>query len=228
MQCIVSGGFSLGSTERKEREKQLRRNDIIDAAERTIAAKGYSLATMDDIAKDAEFSKRTVYLYFSSKEQLYFEIMVRGYKIFIQMINDSLGKLNQAEHLLRVKQIGITFYDFMERYPDYFQAIMNYENGEKDFINGVTDEARAECYALGEEIFRSFANELTGGIETGEFRRDLDVVETAILLWSFVLGLFNTLTKKNNYIKNCHNKDQSELLMKGLDFLTKSIQSKAQ
>ena len=144
------------------------------------------------------------------------------------MINDSLGKLNQAERLLRVKQIGITFYDFMERYPDYFQAIMNYENGEKDFINGVTDEARAECYALGEEIFRSFANELTGGIETGEFRRDLDVVETAILLWSFVLGLFNTLTKKNNYIKNCHNKDQSELLMKGLDFLTKSIQSKAQ
>lgn len=217
----------MGSSERKEREKQQRRNDIIDAAERIIAAKGYSFATMDDIAKEAEFSKRTVYLYFNSKEQLYFEIMVRGYKIFIRMINESLDQLSQTEHLLRVKQIGITFYDFMERYPDYFKAIMTYENSEKDFINGVTEEARDECYALGEDIFRYLANELTGGIEGGVFRRDLNVVDTAILLWSFVLGLFQTLTKKNNYIKNYHDKDQSELLWKGMDFLMESIQCKA-
>ena len=67
----------MGINERKDKEKQIRSNDIIDAAERVFFLKGYDLATMDDVAKEAEFSKRTVYVYFNSKEQIYFEIMVR-------------------------------------------------------------------------------------------------------------------------------------------------------
>lgn len=213
----------MSATERKEKEKQIRRNDIIDAAERTIAAKGYSLATMDDIAKESEFSKRTVYIYFNSKEQLYFEIMVRGYKILNQTIAEALNGLRAGNALERIKAIGVALYAFKEKYPDYFSAIMAYENSEKDFINGVTDEARAECYLLGEELFQFLTNELTNGIQNGVIRGDLDVVDTAILLWAFVIGLFNTLAKKNNYIKNYHNREQQELLFAGLDFLVESI-----
>jgi len=215
----------MGATERKEKEKQIRRNDIIDAAERTIAAKGYYLATMDDIAKESEFSKRTVYIYFNSKEQLYFEIMVRGYKILNQLIAEALTGLRAGTQLERIKEIGVTLYDFKEKYPDYFKAIMAYENSEKDFINGVTDEAREECYLLGEELFRYLTNELANGIREGVVRSDLDVVDTAILLWAFVIGLFNTIVKKNNYIKNYHKRDQHEMLLAGLDFLVESIKS---
>ncbi len=221
----MTEGEAMGATERKEKEKQIRRNDIIDAAERTIAAKGYYLATMDDIAKESEFSKRTVYIYFNSKEQLYFEIMVRGYKILNRMIAEALNGLRTGNELKRIKEIGVVLYDFKEKYPDYFKAIMAYENSEKDFINGVTDEAREECYLLGEELFRYLTNELTNGIKKGVIRSDLDVVETAILLWTFVIGLFNTIAKKNNYIKNYHNREQKELLFAGLDFLAESIKS---
>ena len=62
----------MGSSERKEKEKEIRRKDILDAAERIFFTKGYRSATMDDVAKEAEYSKRTVYVYFSSKEQIYF------------------------------------------------------------------------------------------------------------------------------------------------------------
>lgn len=218
----------MGATERKEKEKQIRRNDIIDAAERTIAAKGYYLATMDDIAKESEFSKRTVYLYFNSKEQLYFEIMVRGYKILNQMIAGALNGLRAESALKRIKEIGVVLYAFKEKYPDYFKAIMAYENSEKDFINGVTDEAREECYLLGEELYRYLTSELTSGIRAGVVRSDLDVDDTAILLWAFVIGLFNTLAKKNNYIKNYHKRDQQELLFAGLDFLVETIKSNSE
>ena len=55
--------------------KMIKRNDIILAAEKVFFKKGYLNATMDDVTKEAGFSKRTIYKYFNSKEQLYFEIM---------------------------------------------------------------------------------------------------------------------------------------------------------
>lgn len=216
----------MGVNERKEKEKLIRRNDILDAAENVIFSKGYDLATMDDIAKEAEFSKRTVYIYFNSKEQLYFEIMVRGYKILIQMIEASLNDAKGKNSLERIKQIGKTLYDFKNEYPDYFKAIMSYENGEKDFVNGVPDESREECYTLGEKIFGYLTSELTEGIREGIIRSELDVTNTAILLWSCVIGLLNTLTKKRNYIEHYHKRNSEELLLESLDFLVISITNK--
>lgn len=82
----------MGSQERKEKARELRRQEMIEAAEKVFFAKGYDLATMDDVARAAEFSKRTLYIYFSSKEQLYFEIMTRGYKQLLQMLRDDTEK----------------------------------------------------------------------------------------------------------------------------------------
>lgn len=219
-------GIQLGVNERKEKEKQIRRNDIIDAAEKVIFSKGYDLATMDDIAKEAEFSKRSIYIYFNSKEQLYFEIMVRGYKILIKMIEASLNDVKRKNSLERINQIGKTLYNFNNEYPDYFKAIMSYENGEKDFVNGVPDESREKCYSLGEEVFVFLTSELTRGIKEGLIRSEIDVTNTAILLWSCTIGLFNTLIKKRNYIEHYHNRTSEELLLEGLDFFKESIKNK--
>ncbi|MGB5822706.1 MAG: TetR/AcrR family transcriptional regulator, partial [Proteocatella sp.] len=139
----------MGINERKEKNKEIRRNDIIDASEKMFFSKGYDAATMEDIAREAEFSKRTVYVYFNSKEQLYFEIMVRGYKILILMVEKDLKDLKGKNALDEIKQIGKTLYKFNNEYPDYFNAIIGYENGERDFTNGIPDKSREECYALG-------------------------------------------------------------------------------
>ncbi len=209
----------MGVSERKEKEKQIRRNDIIDAAEKVIFSKGYDMATMDDIAREAEFSKRTVYIYFNSKEQIYFEIMVRGYNILIENIESSLNDAKGKNALNRIKQVGRTLYEFNNEYPDYFNAIMSYENGEKDFVNGVPDESKEECYALGEQIFGYLTSALEDGIEEGVIRREIDIINTAIVLWSCTIGLFNTLIKKRNYINHYHNRNSEKLLLEGLDML---------
>lgn len=216
----------MGVIERKEKGKQIRRNDIIDAAEKVIFSKGYELATMDNIAKEAEFSKRTVYMYFNSKEQLYFEIMVRGYKILIEMIEVSLAETKNMNAIDRIKLIGKTLYKFNIEFPNYFDAIMCYENGEKDFVNGIPDNSREECYALGEKIFGYLVSSLADGVEEGVIRGELDIINTAIVLWSCTIGLFNTLIKKRNYIEHYHNRNSEKLLFEGLDMLMISIENK--
>ena len=63
---------------RQERERQRReayRETILHAAERVILRKGYSAMRMDDVAREAQFSKATLYKYFPSKGVLLFEIM---------------------------------------------------------------------------------------------------------------------------------------------------------
>src|SRR5215207_10413711 len=46
------------------------RDLILDAAERLIGALGYSKTTMDDVARAAGVGKRTIYVYFPSKEEV--------------------------------------------------------------------------------------------------------------------------------------------------------------
>lgn len=215
----------MGISERKEKEKRIRRNDIIDAAEEVFFSKGYNVATMDDVAKKAEFSKRTVYVYFNSKEQLYFEIMVRGYKFLIEMIEAALAERKNMNAIERIELIGKTLYQFNIEYPNYFDAIMCYENGEKDFINGIPDNSREECYALGEKIFGYLASALADGVEEGVIRGDIEIIDTAIILWSCTIGLFNTLIKKRNYVEHYHKRNSEKLLLEGLDMLMITIKN---
>jgi AcrR family transcriptional regulator len=64
----------MGIAERKEREKQQRREEIIRAAEQVFFSKGFDRSTMDDVAEKAELSKGTLYLYFASKEDLHMAV----------------------------------------------------------------------------------------------------------------------------------------------------------
>lgn len=49
----------------------LRRTEILDAALKVFGSKGYEAARMDDVAVAAHIAKGTLYLYFSSKEEIY-------------------------------------------------------------------------------------------------------------------------------------------------------------
>ena len=87
--------------ERKEREKEQRRSDIIDAAEKRFFGKSYDEVAMSDIAGDAELNKATLYLYFKNKESLYFAVITRGLAIMRDMfMKAATGKLNGRERLL--------------------------------------------------------------------------------------------------------------------------------
>ncbi len=67
----------MGIRERKEREKERRRQQIMVAAKKVFTDKGFSKATMDDIASEAELSPGTIYLYFKNKEELYASLSLR-------------------------------------------------------------------------------------------------------------------------------------------------------
>lgn len=215
----------MGSEERKEKEKIIRRNDIIEAAERVFFTKGYTQATMDDVAKEAEFSKRTLYVYFNSKEQIYFEIMIKGYKFLLYRLQEDLQKDSIQNALDRIKQIADTLYQFNLDYPKYFNAIMEYENTEMDFQNSIPDISREECYAIGEKILKFLTDALQEGIQEHVLRKEIDVIKTALVLWSCMLGVFNTVKTKERYIRNYHKTTPEEFVSEAFRLIMQSIKN---
>jgi TetR/AcrR family acrAB operon transcriptional repressor len=61
-----------------------RQQQILDAAAAVIIRVGYDKATMSDIAEEAGASRRTVYLYFKGKEELFEALLYREYLQYAQ------------------------------------------------------------------------------------------------------------------------------------------------
>ncbi|MBK7010081.1 MAG: helix-turn-helix transcriptional regulator [Saprospiraceae bacterium] len=58
----------------KATTKILKEQKIIEAAEKVFASFGFKNARMEEVAKEAEITKVTLYAYFRSKENLYMAI----------------------------------------------------------------------------------------------------------------------------------------------------------
>ncbi|MBV4418384.1 TetR/AcrR family transcriptional regulator [Clostridium tyrobutyricum] len=209
----------MGHEERRQQEKEIKRKDIIDAAEHVFFSKGYESTSMDEVAKEAEFSKRTVYVYFRSKEQIYFEIMIRGYKLLIEMIKNSFQKSHPQNAIEDLRCIFFTFFRFSEDYPEYFKAIMEYETKDSDEISGIEDESKSECYRLGEQIFGYLSRVLQKGVEEGSLYKGLESEKAALILWACTVGVFNTGEKKRDYLKNYHQVDPEKFVTESFDMI---------
>ena len=194
----------MGRKERDLKEKELRRGDIIDAAERVFFSKGYENTSMDEVAKEAEFSKRTVYLYFNSKEQIYYKIMIRGYRLLIDMLETAFREKAPQNAAEELRCIFFCFFRFSQEHAPYFKAIMEYEAKASDQCVGIENTSIDECYQLGEQIFGYLSRALQRGAVEGSLRKGLDSEKAALVLWASTVGVFNTREKKSEYLKNYH------------------------
>jgi len=111
---------------RKERDRQLRRSDILKAAEYLFAVKGYHKATIRDIAKAAQYAIGTVYLHFKDKEDLYFALLEEKLKCLILV---SKEKTNQTKDAKKKLEICVQeSLDFFENNQNFFQIFVSEQN----------------------------------------------------------------------------------------------------
>jgi AcrR family transcriptional regulator len=197
----------MGIAERREREKEQRRNDIIDAAEIEFFAKGLSNATMDGVAERAELSKGTIYLYFKSKEDLYLAIIRRG----LVMLQDRFVAASEAHEtgIDKVEAIGRAFIEFCKSNPDHFHAMLFFESA--GFDHDVESGYAAECYTESNAALEITAQAVQVGIDDGTMRPDLDPIKTAMTLYGVSVGLLQTIVLKGNMMKEHHHLDPDEL-----------------
>ena len=67
-------------SDRQAKEREVRKDQILESALRVFKINGLEGTTMDEIAKEADFGKATLYYYFSSKEEIFVELLDRGWE----------------------------------------------------------------------------------------------------------------------------------------------------
>jgi AcrR family transcriptional regulator len=78
-----------------------KKEQIMEAALQIFSAKGFYLAKIEDIAHKAGVGKGTVYEYFSSKEELFKEILKEGALTFDKLIKEELSKAQTTKGKLQ-------------------------------------------------------------------------------------------------------------------------------
>jgi len=176
----------MSVADRKEREKQQRRNDIIDAAEKQFFRKGFDGVSMDDIARELELSKPTIYLYFRDKESLYFAVALRGIRLLHTMYREAVEKSENSYEKLGA--MAYAYFEFSNKYPDY-SRVYNYSLSARfDMVNS---EEMTEMLELLNENTVAMYDAIKTGMKDGIVRSDLDPLEVAVYIIASSSGVFN-------------------------------------
>lgn len=182
-------------TERKQHRIEENKKSILKAAERIFARKGYSLSTVDDIAEEAQFSKATLYHYFNSKSEIFFEIIDKSFEeVHQKMTKILLEKVNAEEKLKELISYTISYYQkkrniarifMMER--SAMRKIFNLDLKEKFLSSPHHPPIPGHFKAKMEEFLNVMCKIINEGIESGEFR-NVDVRDACFILGAMIRG----------------------------------------
>lgn len=123
----------MSNVGRRELEKERRRNNILNAAEKLFFSKGYDNVSLNEIAKEADLGRSTVYLYFENKEELFFAIVLKGTQILHKMIMNETKKFKTS--LKKLAAFRKAYYEFANEYPDYLKVYNYLLSGRFDLAN---------------------------------------------------------------------------------------------
>jgi len=189
----------MGIAERKEREKERRRQDIVAAAEQVFYSRGFDDATMDDVAVQAELSKGTLYLYFKSKVELHWEIIKKGMAILSGRILKSIS--TDATALDNLREMGEVFYRFSSDEPMYFNSMMFFEGKDLEQLHIGQEELDSSFQISPIKILYEV---IESGINDGSVRNDLSVPAIANTLWAQTLGVLQVIRNKREVFELFH------------------------
>ena len=185
----------MGITERKERERELKRSMILEAAEAVILDKGLEHLNMDEVAEKAEVSKGSLYQYFNSKNDLVLGICNKASSLLDEKISKVLSK--DIPVLDLVREIGATFMSFVNDHPEYFRAMRFKDNYKLE--NGAVESAYLEaCQVNMKSSFTCMVRAIQIGIQDGSINPSFEPKQLAILLWGTSHGMVSLAYQHQN------------------------------
>lgn len=204
---------------RKKEPEGAHREKIALAAERLFIQGGIEAATMNHIAKDAGYSKATLYVYFADKEEIVHFLVLKSMKTLYSHISKAVEK--QAPAKDKYRDICKALVNYQEQYPLYFALTLGEIN--VDFDEEKYSPLEKETYDVGEQINHNIETFIRDGIKTGELQPDIPILQTAFLFWGALAGLIQMSVNKEAYIKKAMNLSRQQFLENGFETLYRLI-----
>ncbi len=114
----------MAITDRRKRERERRRAEILAAAAAIFAERGVDGASMDAIAERAELGKATLYYYFDTKEQLHAAVIADATERFFAELAGVDRRFGTLADL--VEELLVAYARFIQRSPTLLQVLTPY------------------------------------------------------------------------------------------------------
>ena len=191
-------------SQRKQREYEARREEILLAAERKFSENGFFKTSMAEIAETAQFAMGTVYRFFKSKEDIYISLVEAKVEELLRLLEEATRNHVSAQERLRaVIHVKLAFAD---QNRAFFRIYVSEWSGFEWTVKS----------AFGERVWKRYlaqidlvANLITDGIKSGEFRK-VNPKETSlafhgmlnstIYLWILQAGPKDSLVDKGKWL----------------------------
>jgi TetR/AcrR family fatty acid metabolism transcriptional regulator len=139
---------------------------IIEAAVRVFARKGYFSSRVSDIAREAGIAAGTIYLYFDTKEDILIRLFRDKMAAFVAELWQAIAE--EGDAVAKVRRLVRMHFQMLERDPALAEVVqVELRHGQKFFRGPATQEI-AGYFAL-------IASVLEEGVAAGTFRATLPV-----------------------------------------------------
>jgi AcrR family transcriptional regulator len=174
----------MGVKERKNREKDLLRQAILEAAGEIFIKEGYENVSMRKIAEKIEYSPTTIYLYFKDKADLFRCLIEENFAVFMKKMKKKIGE-DYSDPLACIKKGMRAYIEFGLEYPNYYKLIF------------MSDLAQIEGTYLEEGTFGNEAFQLLKTLVEACIKQNLvqpmDSLTAAQVLWTMNHGVTSLL-----------------------------------
>ena len=175
----------MGVQERRVREKQELRQEILDAARELFITEGFESVSMRKLAEKIEYSPTTIYLHFQDKADLLDCVCEET----LRKLETRLAAIHETtpDPLARLRQGLRAYIDFGLEYPNDYRVAFLLEF--KPFAEA---ERCPRCRTKGQQVFDHMRDAVGECVRTGVFGRH-DVEASSQALWAAAHGLASLL-----------------------------------
>lgn len=185
-----------------------KRKRIIDAAARYFGEKGYHNTTTSEIAEAAGVAAGTIYIYFSSKEELLVAVFEEFLGTNMERLREGVEREQTPEaKLRRLMALGL---ELMEENPDSARIFLSQLRQSTAMIKMVAKRSSRAYKDIIEGI-------LTEGIRAGVFR-ELDTKSVASMLFgSFQMAVLDWVAEDCSYPLKDSTPALSDFVLRGVE-----------
>jgi len=175
----------MGIQERKKRERERRRQQIAVAAKKIFSVKGFNKTTMEDIAREAELSAGTLYLYYKNKNELFASLSLRVLKYMNIRLEKVTKEPDQSPEQMVMSLKG-AFFDVYEFDPLIVINIFHLQSSE--ILKNLSPELLSQIKALSQSSIAIISGIFKEGIAQNKFI-DRHPVALADIIWGIFSGI---------------------------------------
>ncbi|KAA0992811.1 TetR/AcrR family transcriptional regulator [Dyadobacter aurulentus] len=111
----------MGITERKIRQKENMRTNILAVALRLVKEEGWQSLSIRKIADAIEYSVPVIYDHFANKEDILYELSLDGFRLLERILEKNKRNIRDPRELLKAH--AESYWNFAFKNPEYYQLM---------------------------------------------------------------------------------------------------------